>query len=317
MNFINFFLFPNFQLLDLTGPLAVFQMAPWYHPGADYRVRYVSAFGGPVTSSVGLPIETEVAAGTPGTLVVVGGFGVQEASGQPEVREAVSVVARAATRVTSVCTGTFLLAAAGWLDDRRVTTHWRAAAELQARFPALRVEGDRIFVRDGTFWTSAGVTAGIDLALALVEEDHSAALAQEIARELVVYYRRPGGQSQFSSLLDTEGASDRTRQVLAYIRGHLAEPLSVEALAGVACLSPRQFSRMFRVETGQSPAKMVERLRAEAARNDVEGSDAPVETIAAGTGFSDPERMRRAFLRWFGHSPQTMRRISRTASPRL
>jgi transcriptional regulator GlxA family with amidase domain len=257
---------------------------------------------------VGLPIETEPVSPSSGTLVVVGGFGVHAAVGQLEVRDAVVALAGFASRVTSVCTGTFLLAASGLLEGRRVTTHWRSAAELQARFPTLRVEGDRIYVRDGTIWTSAGVTAGIDLALSLVEEDHSTALAKKIARELVVYYRRPGGQSQFSSLTNAEGASDRVREVVAYMRAHLTDPLDNETLANVACLSQRQFSRVFRSETGETPAKLVERLRAEMARSDVETTDAPVEVIAAATGFADPERMRRAFIRCFGSPPQSLRR---------
>ena len=312
MTTIGFFLYPDFQLLDLTGPLAVFQMAPWYLKGADYGLRFFSCLGGEVRSSVGIPIATEPPEdGWNGTLVVVGGFGVRMAMGRSEVRDAVRLLAGSAPRVASVCTGTFLLASAGVARDHRVTTHWRSAVELQRCFPGLRVDGNRIFIRDGALWTSAGVTAGIDLALALVEEDYTADLAREIARELVVYYRRPGGQSQFSALLDAAGASDRIREVLSYVRGHLAQDLSVEALAAVAHLSPRQFSRIFRAETGQSPGKMVERLRAEAARVAVETTDSPVEVIATATGFSDPERMRRAFLRCFGAPPQSLRRISR------
>jgi transcriptional regulator GlxA family with amidase domain len=204
-----------------------------------------------------------------------------------------------------------VLAAAGLLNGRRATTHWQAAALLQRQYPEVRVESDRIFVKEGSIWTSAGVTAGIDLALALIEEDLGVEAAKSAARELVVYYRRPGGQSQFSALVELESASERVRQALGFARAHLREVVSVEQLAKAAGLSPRQFGRVFLAETGQTPAKAVEKLRAEAARIQIEKSDEPIEAVAQAVGFADPERMRRAFVRTFGHPPQALRRMAR------
>jgi transcriptional regulator GlxA family with amidase domain len=230
-------------------------------------------------------------------------------SGVPEafVRRA----AKSSRRVASVCSGTVILAAAGLLDGLRATTHWQAATFLQRKYPEICVESDRIYVKQGSIWTSAGVTAGIDLALALIEEDHGPEVAKTVARQLVVYYRRPGGQSQFSALLDFESTSDRVQQALSYARTHLRRVVSVGELAKAAGLSPRQFGRIFLAETGQTPAKAVERLRTEAAKARIEKSDEPIETIAHAVGFVDPERMRRAFVRTFGHPPQALRRIAR------
>jgi transcriptional regulator GlxA family with amidase domain len=214
-------------------------------------------------------------------------------------------------RVAATCTGAFILAEAGVLDGRRATTHWKRARELQARHPKVKVEEDRIFIIDGPVWTSAGMTAGIDLALAMVEQDLGVDIARAIARHLVVYHRRAGGQSQFSTLLELEPKSDRIQSALAYAKQNLHAPLAVEQLAKAAHLSPRQFSRAFRAETGQSPAKAVENLRLEAARLMMEQSRHPIEVIARQTGFADRDRMRRAFLRAFGQPPQAMRRNGR------
>ncbi len=226
-------------------------------------------------------------------------------------------LAKGARRVTSVCTGAFLLANAGLLEGRRATTHWRYAGVLQSRFPAIRVDADRIFVADAGVWTSAGVTAGIDLALALIEEDYGSELARTIARDLVVPYRRPGGQSQFSTLLELEPTSDRVRQALAFAREHLHERLPVERLAEAACISARHFGRLFLSETGETPARAVERLRVEAARPRVEESREPLEMIARKVGFGDVEGMRRSFVRLCGQTPQTLRRLSRRRDGRL
>jgi transcriptional regulator GlxA family with amidase domain len=206
-----------------------------------------------------------------------------------------------------------VLAAAGLLDGRRATTHWRHAALLQRLYPKVRVESDRIFIDDGGLWTSAGITAGIDLALALIEADLGLEMARGVARDMVVYHRRAGGQAQFSTLLDLAPPSERMRRALAFAREHLHEPLGVERLADAACLSARQFGRTFLAETGQTPAKAVERLRAEAARLRVEAGREPLEAIAKAVGFADPERMRRAFLRVFGQPPQGLRRAARDA----
>jgi transcriptional regulator GlxA family with amidase domain len=210
-----------------------------------------------------------------------------------------------------VCSGAFVLGAAGVLDGRRATTHWRRARAMQAKFPAVKLDADRIFVKDGAVWTSAGITAGIDLALALIEEDHGLDVASAVAKELVVYHRRQGGQSQFSTLIQLRPAGDPSARALAFARERLHEPLGVERLAAAAGLSPRQFARRFLAETGQTPAKAVERLRLEAAKAEVETGRAPIDQIARRTGFNDPERMRRAFLRTYGQPPQAMRRVAR------
>jgi transcriptional regulator GlxA family with amidase domain len=214
-------------------------------------------------------------------------------------------------RVAATCTGAFILAEAGLLDGRRATTHWNRAGELQARFPNVKVEEDRIFIVDGPVWTSAGMTAGIDLALAMIEKDLGANVARAVARNLVVYHRRAGGQSQFSALLELEPKSDRIQSALAFAKRHLHTRLTVGQLAEAAHLSPRQFSRVFRAETGQSPAKAVENLRLEAARLMMEQSRHPIDVIARQTGFADRDRMRRAFLRAFGQPPQVIRRYAR------
>jgi transcriptional regulator GlxA family with amidase domain len=217
----------------------------------------------------------------------------------------------ASRRIASICTGAFVLAQAGILDGRRVTTHWIAARELQERYPNIKMEEDRIFIIDGAVWTSAGMSAGIDLALGMVEKDFGAELARSVARKLVLYHRRAGGQSQHSELLKLDAKSDRIQSALAYARQNIKAQLSVEELAEAAHLSPRQFSRAFRAETGQSPAKAVENLRVEAARLMMEQSRHSIDVVAAETGFADPERMRRAFLRAFGQPPQVIRRNAR------
>jgi transcriptional regulator GlxA family with amidase domain len=309
---IGFLVFPEFQILDLTGPLAAFEMPGRNVKRNPYRLQVISESGGPVKSSSGLAVATERIGSSPfDTVIVVGGLGAIEAARSPRLRAFLRRAARSSRRVTSVCSGTFILAAAGLLAGLRVTTHWRAAALLQRQYPEIRVESDRIFVRQGSIWTSAGVTAGIDLALALIEEDLGPEVAKAAARELVVYYRRPGGQSQFSALLELEPTSERIQHALSYARAHLGEVTSVEQLARAAGLSPRQFGRLFLAETGQTPAKAVEKLRAESAKVRIEQSDEPIETIARTVGFSDPERMRRAFVRTYGHPPQALRRMAR------
>jgi transcriptional regulator GlxA family with amidase domain len=308
---IRFFLFPGFQLLDLSGPLAAFQAA-----GA-YRWSIASEHGGAVASSAGVAIATEtVGAGGCDTFLIPGGSGVHACAGSPATVALVREAAGRADRIATVCTGAFLLAATGLLDGRRATTHWAFGGQLQSLHPRVRVDSDRIFVRDGTIWTSAGVTAGIDLALAMIDADLGFAASRAAARRLVVYHRRPGGQSQFSALLEMEPRSDRIRLALRFARDHLHEKLPVERLAEAACLSPRQFGRAFLAETGQTPAKAVERLRAEAARPLVEDSDEPLDAIARGVGFADPERLRQSFIRAFGQPPQALRRAAREVSQR-
>jgi len=312
---IAFFVYPGFLLLDLSGPLDAFATANGLVPGS-YRFSFMSVDGGEIPSSAGLGVTTQAGLATGiDTLVVVGDPGLSKADIPVETIALVRSAAMHARRTTSVCMGSFLLAATGLLDGRHATTHWRYASRMQAQYPAIQVDGDRIYVNDGGVWTSAGMTAGIDLALALIEEDLGRETARRVARLMVVYFHRPGGQFQHSSLLDIDPGSDRVRTVLAYIREHLHEPLHVERLAEVACLSVRQFSRAFTESTGMSPAKAIERMRGEAARPRVEDGRETLEAIASAVGFADPERMRRSFVRLFGQSPRAMRRAAHHLRP--
>ena len=306
--------YPGFQMQDLAGPLAAFEFSGLHTGHKPYRLQVVSPTGGSVTCSAGLPVVTTRARGSFDTFIVMGGNVFDPAQDLPALAHAFMGSARGARRIASVCTGAFILAAAGLLEGRCATTHWMYASQLQRQYPGIKVQGNRIFTKDGQVWTSAGITAGIDLALAMIEEDLGTEVSRATARSLVVYHRRPGGQSQFSALLDLEPASDRIREVLTYMREHLGETLPVERLAAVASLSPRQFSRIFVATTGETPAKAVERLRVEAARSRVEHGTEPIEAIARQVGFSDPERMRRAFVRLLGHPPQSIRRMAGAAA---
>ncbi len=313
MRDIAFLIFPNFQLLDLTGPLAAFEVAGRI-AGKPYNLRTLSLVGGGVTSSVGLTVLAEQIDDEPmDTLIVVGGSACQTPNRISVLSDVTRECAQHARRIASVCTGAFVLADAGLLDGKRATTHWKHAASLQRLYPKVKVQGDPIFIKDGNIWTSAGVCAGIDLALALIEEDLGLEVSRATARKLVVYHRRPGGQSQFSSLLELDPESDRIRAALQFARENLHEKLSVERLAEVACLSSRQFGRAVFAETGETPAKVVERMRAEVARQRIESSHEPIEVVAQQVGFTDPERMRRAFLRLFKQTPQELRRKARSA----
>ncbi|MCV6905584.1 MAG: DJ-1/PfpI family protein [Achromobacter xylosoxidans] len=315
---VAFLLVPDFQLLDMSGPAAVFQTAGRFArtaAGPAYRVHVVSEQGGEVRSSCGIGVRTRPWRGTPAdTLVVPGGEGARETAVTAALRARLLAQRQQGRRLASVCTGALVLAAAGLLDGLRATTHWRHAAALARNHPTVRVEPDRIHVRDGDTWTSAGITAGIDLALAIVEADLGADVAAETAREMVVYHRRSGGQSQFSALQDLAPDSERMRAVLEHIRGNLGAALTVEQLAEVACVSPRQFLRSFKAETGETPAKAVERIRAETARTQIEQGDGSIDSVARRVGFTDSERMRRAFLRVYGQPPQALRRAARNAA---
>ena len=307
-------IFPDFQLLDAAGPITVFEAAGRETAPPAYRLRVIARTAGPMTSSSGVKLIAEAFADDPvDTLIVAGGWGTREAASCAETLAFVRTAAGRARRVVSVCTGAFILAAAGLLDGRRATTHWRRAAELARAYPEIRVEPDRIFIRDGTVWTSAGITAGIDLALALVAEDLGEAVAKRAAQQLVVYHRRPGGQSQFSALLEADRPGSRFSPLLAWARERLDERLSVERLADRAAMSPRHFARAFAAETGMTPAKAIERLRLEASRERVERGSEPIEIVAERAGFGDPERMRRAFIRAFGQPPQALRRAAKAS----
>lgn len=310
MRDIGVVLFPDFQVMNLGG-LTAFELANMTTGHEVYRTSFLSERGGPIRTSIGLTMDTEpFGERTFDTLIVVGTLDVRPSS-LGLVRE-VRRAGGSARRVTATCTGAFVLAEAGLLDGRRATTHWAHARQLQRLYPKVKVDDDRIFVSDGNVWTSAGMTAGIDLTLALVEDDLGPEMAKGIAKKLVVYYRRSGGQSQFSELLELQPKSDRIQVALSYARENLRKDLSVDELADAARLSPRQFSRVFRQETGQSPAKAVEHLRLEAARAMMEEGRLPIDMVAQETGFADRERMRRSFIRAFGQPPQVIRRNART-----
>lgn len=310
MHRIGFFVCPRHNALDLAGPLSAFDLVREMTGRPSYELHVLSERGGTVIGAEGLPIETRPYTNVAlDTVIFVGG--ALEPMRSPGAIQAAKLLGSRVLRLASVCSGAFLLADAGFLHGRRATTHWRCALELQQRHPSLKVEADRIFINDGGVWTSAGVAAGIDLALALIEADHGAKLAREVSRMLVVPYRRPGGQSQFSVMSQMEPESDRIRIALTFAREHLSEPLPIERLADAARLSVRQFGRAFRRETGETPAKAVERLRVEAARMRLQEGSEPIEQIALAVGFTDPERMRRAFVKLHGHPPQSIRRTSR------
>jgi transcriptional regulator GlxA family with amidase domain len=308
-------IFPDFQLLDAAGPITTFEAAGHETAPQAYRLRVIARNPGPVASSSEMQLIAEPLIDHPlDTLIVSGGWGSRDASACAKTLAYVRGAAGRTRRIASVCSGAFILAAAGLLDGRRATTHWGRAAEFARAYPQIRVEPDRIFVRDGAIWTSAGITAGIDLALALVAEDLGETVAKRTAQRLVVYHRRPGGQSQFSALLEADRPGSRFSPLLGWAREHLHERLPVERLADRAAMSPRHFARAFAAETGITPAKAIERLRLEASRERIESGSEPIERVAMRSGFGDPERMRRAFIRAFGQPPQALRRTARSNS---
>lgn len=306
--------YPAVQLLDVTGPVQVFASANDLvadtGSAPPYLLKVVAQGGEGATASAGVTL----AAGplTHGgevldTLLVAGGEGAEAAAENPVLVDWVRERAARARRVASVCTGAFLLAAAGLLDGRRAATHWKYCAKLAQRFPTVQVEPDPIFVCDGPVWTSAGVTAGIDLALALVEEDLGRAVALAVARYLVVFLKRPGGQAQFSAALALQTAEDTFGALHAWINEHLADDLSLSVLANQAGMSERSFSRHYAQTTGQTPARAIERLRMEAARRLLSETRTPVKRIAQHCGFGSEETMRRSFLRLLSVTPQDYR----------
>ena len=306
---IGIVLFPGFQILDLAVT-AVFEFANLTSAEPAYEVKLLSEQGGPIASSAGFSVDSvRFDQQDFDTILVVGDNFIAQPS--PALLAFLRRAGPSTRRMCSVCTGAFVLAEAGLLDGRHATTHWCHAREFERRYPQIELEEDRIFVIDGPIWTSAGMTACIDLAIALVEKDLGIELARQVAKKLVVYHRRAGGQSQFSALLELDSKSDRVQTALTYARQNLHIDLSVEVLATAANLSPRQFSRVFRSETGQSPAKAVENLRVEAARLMLEGGRHPIDVVARETGFGDRERMRRSFLRAFGQPPQVIQRATR------
>jgi transcriptional regulator GlxA family with amidase domain len=310
--------FPGVQPLDVAGPAEVFSGASRLRPDA-YAVEVVAGEREPIAARGGgyaiVPaLSTAGCRGPIDTLVIAGGSGVRRAVEDAALVRWVRRAAARSRRVASVCTGAFLLAEAGLLDGRRATTHWASCDELARRYPSVAVDPRPIFVRDGDVWTSAGVTAGIDLALALVEDDLGPEAARVIARRLVVFVQRPGGQSQFSSHLRAAPATrEPLRELQAWVVDHLDEDLRVEALAGRVAMSPRNFARAFRRETGLTPAAYVEALRVEAARHHLERGAEPARLIAKRAGFGTPETMRRAFARRVGVAPAEYRARFRRA----
>jgi transcriptional regulator GlxA family with amidase domain len=309
--------FPDVQMLDVAGPTEVFSLATRMGH-ARYDVELIANGAGRFRASSGLELtpRRSIAAcrGPIDTLVVAGGAGVPGAERDDKLIRWLARAAARSRRVSSVCNGAFLLARAGLLDGRRATTHWMACSALERRYPEVIVERDPIFVRDGSTWTSAGVTSGMDLALALVEEDAGRAAALEVARMLVLYVRRPGGQSQFSAQLSADLAErEPLREVQDWIVENPGADLSVDALADRAHMSPRNFARAFRKEVGVTPAAYVEGVRVERAQHALETSAASIETIAARSGFGTPETMRRAFRRRLGVSPGDYRSRFRPA----
>jgi transcriptional regulator GlxA family with amidase domain len=304
--------FPGAQILDVTGPLEAFSSASRFLPGVGYRTRVVSRGGGPILASCGLEFATttitEIEAPVD-TLVVAGGADMDMAAGDEELVRSVKRLAADARRVTSVCSGAFLLAAAGLLEGRRATTHWAECERLQRTNPQVTVEPNAIYVRDGNVWSSAGVTAGIDLALALIADDQGRQAAATVARQLVVYLRRSGGQAQFSALLAAQAAdSEPILDLLSWLPDHLTDDLSITALADHVHLSERQFSRVFKAQVGSTPGDHVEAARLEAACRLLETTGSSIELVARTCGFGTPETMNRSFRRRLDITPGEHRR---------
>jgi len=306
--------FDNAQVLDVTGPLQVFasanDLARQRGLPLPYAVNVIADQARPVMTSAGLALVADPLPGVEqpcDTLVIAGGWGVYDAAQAPALVHWVREKSRHSRRMASVCTGAFLLAASGLLDGCRVVTHWTRCEELARRFPALTVESNPIFIQQGTLWTSAGVTAGIDLCLALVEEDLGRAVALEVARHLVVFLKRPGGQSQFSVTLSLQKSDSRFAELHAWIAENLSLDLSISTLAAQAGMSERSFVRHYRAETGQTPARAVELIRVESARRQLADSTTPIKRIAVHCGFGCEETLRRSFLRALSVTPQAYR----------
>ena len=318
---IAYVLFPGFQQLDLAGPMAVFEVARLARPGS-YTWRLVASGAPAVRSSAGVdwpvrPLPRRVG-GDIDLVMVIGGDGVDAACRDARLIAWLRRASLSGARIASICSGSLVLAAAGLLDHRTATTHWSRSRQFASDHPAVHLQPDRIYVREPArqggarrlpeVWTSAGMTAGIDLCLALVAHDHGEALAREAARQLVVERRRPGGQSQFSPLLELQRPEGRFGTLLDQVRGDLRQDHRVEDLAARACMSPRHFARCFRAETGATPAHAIERLRVEAARAALESGLPSVQRIAEDCGFGSTERMRRSFQRLLGRPPAAFRK---------
>lgn len=315
MHRIRYLLTDNFQVMAVATQ-SVFEFANKVAGEPFYTIETFSLKGGIVRSSIGMHVDTLPY--EPPTLadtwIIAGVDDPLDTTPSPELLDFIRLAGTQARRTAGICTGGFFLAAAGLLDGRRATTHWIYATALQRRFPKVDVEDDRIFVIDGPVWTSAGMTAGLDLALGMVEKDLGPDVARSVARKLVMHQRRSGGQSQHSEMLELSTKSDRIQNALDYARQHLGSSLKVEDLAENVHMSPRQFTRVFTAETGQSPAKAIEGLRLEAARLMIEQSRHSLDVIARETGFRDRRHMREVFMRGFGVPPQAVRRDVRSVA---
>jgi transcriptional regulator GlxA family with amidase domain len=306
---VGFVIHPGFQFLDVVGPTAAFELASRYVEDS-YELEILAPVAGPVASSSGLTLTAgPLTAEGLDTIIVSGGQLVWDMEAFGTIVAWLKAVRP--RRLASVCSGAFLLAEAGRLDGRAATTHWDSTERFRRSYPQVQLDADRLYTHDGDVWTSAGISAGIDMALALIEDDFGPALARKTAQQLVVHSRRPGGQSQFSGLLEMGGESGRFEQLVAWVKDNLHRPLTIEQMADEAAMSPRNFSRAFLREIGITPAKAVEQLRLEAARDAVEGGFGSFDEIARKVGFGDPGRMRRAFLRALGQPPQMLRRATR------
>ncbi len=310
--------FQGVQLLDIAGPVQTFASANEITARDPYRIVVVSRHGGPVKTTAGLPLVTEPIGRAIGktridTLIVPGGAGAHDALQDAGTVDWLRRQATAARRIASVCTGAFLLAEAGILSGRRATTHWKSASRLQQRYPDVRVDADPIYLQEGKIWTSAGVTAGIDLSLALVQQDLGRAVAMQVARQLVMFLNRPGGQSQFSASLEAQAAAaagnapNHFSPLHDWIADNVAGDLRVEQLAQRAGMSPRNFARIYAATMGVTPARMVEKIRIEAVRRSLEETEMPIKQIAAACGFHKDDRLRRAFARQVGTTPAEYR----------
>jgi transcriptional regulator GlxA family with amidase domain len=301
-------LFDGFVLLDMAGPITSFETAAQCGvPG--YSIEILASADGNVTSSCGVTVGAVDFHRTRGCdiLLVPGGVGIQDMQRSAHLLPFIRKVAESGSRVASVCSGAFLLAESGILAGKTAATHWREAAELARRYPSISVDADSLFVRDGNIWTSAGISSGIDLALAMIQHDYGFSVARSVAQILVVAVNRPGGQSQHSALLELVQADNRFNEILIWARSHLSEPLDVERLAERAALSVRQFTRAFTASIGMAPAKAIEQLRLESARTAIEAGARSLDQVARDSGFGNADRMRRAFVRTFGLPPQAIR----------
>ena len=302
---------PGFQMLDTIGPTTAFEIASRFS-NRGYETRILAAEAGSVESSSGLaltagPLDAEGF----DTIIVSGGEIIRDMNALHRIVPWLAEIRP--RRLASVCSGAFLLAEAGRLDGRAATTHWDSTDRFRRLYPGVRLMPDRIFTRDGDVWTSAGITAGIDLALAMIEEDHGPHVARRTAQQLVVHHQRTGGQSQFAGLVEVGGFSGRFAELIDWIKTSLDAPLTVEMLAERAAMSPRNFARAFARETGTTPAKAVERLRVDAAQGAIEAGEGSLDQIALRFGLGDTGRMRRSFQRNLGHSPRYLQRRRRIA----